>query len=178
MSSSSGRAGKPISRMAVVLAVGGGLGYLPIAPGTWGSMGGVVLYWLLEAIFLGVGAAWGAPTQANGIMFHTALVALTLAVSLLGVWASGRAALHFDQSDPSPVVVDEVAGQLLALHAMSPLGWKEVLVGFLLFRAFDIWKPFPARAAESLRGGWGIMADDWIAGFYAAIVLNLLRLWA
>ena len=71
-------------------------------------------------------------------------------------------------------MIDEVAGQLIALIAV-PVSWKCLLAGFILFRVFDIWKPFPARQAESLHGGLGIMADDWIAGAYAALVLGLAR---
>jgi phosphatidylglycerophosphatase A len=77
-------------------------------------------------------------------------------------------------------VIDEVAGQLIAYLALATprtfgLNWKYLLLGFILFRVFDIWKPFPARQAESFPGGWGIMADDWIAGIYAALVLWAAR---
>jgi phosphatidylglycerophosphatase A len=129
-----------------------------------------------------------------------AQIALTIVVALVGVWASSRAAAFWRQKDPQRVVIDEVSGQHLTIllgcilpmlwHSSSaahtavpigmltlnsPLGWKYLLVGFILFRLFDIWKPFPARQAESLPGGWGIMADDWIAGVYAAICLWLAR---
>jgi phosphatidylglycerophosphatase A len=78
--------------------------------------------------------------------------------------------------DPQFVVVDEVSGQLLTyLLALAPANWKYLLLGFILFRVFDIWKPFPARQAESLPGGWGIMADDWVAGIYAAIGMWIAR---
>jgi phosphatidylglycerophosphatase A len=129
-----------------------------------------------------------------------AQVILTIALALVGVWAASRAASYWGLKDPQRVVIDEVSGQHLALliggtlptlaHVAqksqgltlamvgtdAPLGWKYLLVGFILFRLFDIWKPFPARQAESLPGGWGIMADDWIAGIYAAIGLWLARL--
>jgi phosphatidylglycerophosphatase A len=125
------------------------------------------------------------------------LIAVT--VAWLGVWASSRAARYWGLKDPQRVVIDEVSGQHLALliggtlptlthvapkwssaplamlSAHSSLGWQYLLAGFILFRLFDIWKPFPARQAESLPGGWGIMADDWIAGLYAAIGLWLIR---
>ena len=89
-------------------------------------------------------------------------------------WASWAAEPHRTFSprrkDPQFVVIDEVSGQILAYRvAIAPLNWKYLLLGFILFRVFDIWKPFPARQAESLPGGWGIMADDWVAGFYAAM---------
>ncbi|MGB7153954.1 MAG: phosphatidylglycerophosphatase A, partial [Candidatus Acidiferrales bacterium] len=77
---------------------------------------------------------------------------------------------------PQFVVIDEVSGQFLTyLVALAPLNWKYLLLGFILFRGFDTWKPFPARQAESLPGGWGIMADDWMAGIYAAIGLWIAR---
>jgi phosphatidylglycerophosphatase A len=98
-------------------------------------------------------------------------------VSLVGVFVASRVAEYLNYKDPQIVVIDEVAGQLIAyigLGAVAP-NWKYLLLGFILFRVFDIWKPFPARQAESLPGGLGIMADDWIAGIYAAIGLWALR---
>jgi phosphatidylglycerophosphatase A len=140
--------------------------------------------------------AWPFP---NVDPIFTMQVALTVVLALIGVWASERAAIYWGLKDPQRVVIDEVSGQHLALlvggtlptlthiaprwpgitlgmlGAGAPLGWKYLLVGFILFRLFDIWKPFPARQAESLPGGWGIMADDWVAGLYAAIGLWLAR---
>jgi phosphatidylglycerophosphatase A len=122
-----------------------------------------------------------------------------VSIAVIGVWTAGRAARYWRADDPQKVVIDEVSGQHLATvlgcalpvsHAVNPtwqasvwgflahdstLNWKYLLLGFILFRAFDIWKPFPARQAESLHGGWGIMADDWIAGIYAAIGLWIAR---
>jgi phosphatidylglycerophosphatase A len=93
-------------------------------------------------------------------------------VAALGVYVSGKVERHYGKSDPQFVVIDEVSGQLIALSfPFTLLNWKSWLLGFILFRVFDIWKPFPARQAESLHGGWGIMADDWIAGIYAGLVL-------
>ena len=74
------------------------------------------------------------------------------------------------------MVIDEVSGQFFTyLFALVPANWKYLLLGFILFRVFDIWKPFPVRQAESLRGGWGIMADDWMAAVYAAIGIWIAR---
>jgi phosphatidylglycerophosphatase A len=79
--------------------------------------------------------------------------------------------------DPPSIVIDEVSGQLISfagqLAGVAALHWKSLLLGFILFRGFDIVKPFPARRAEWLRGGWGVMADDWVAGAYVAIILWL-----
>jgi phosphatidylglycerophosphatase A len=118
-------------------------------------------------------------------------------VSALGVWSAARVAAYAGIEDPQYVVIDEVSGQQLALvlplipvaiphfasrpdlsiyglfFALSLVNWKYLLLGFILFRVFDIWKPFPIRRLEKLPGGWGIMADDWMAGIYAAILLRL-----
>lgn len=105
---------------------------------------------------------------------------VALAVLIAGLWAASRAAKYLREKDPQTVVVDEVSGQLIAYLGLLTAGpvdhyWKYLLLGLILFRVFDIWKPFPARRAESLPGGLGIMADDWIAGIYAAIGLWAAR---
>lgn len=168
-------------RLAFFVATAGGLGYLPKAPGTWGSLAGVALAilasWLnsphaLIATPPRIGAVFGSTV----IFLDIPLLIFTLAIAVAGAWASNRAAEFTASKDPQFVVVDEVSGQLLTyFFPFTLLNWKSWLLGFILFRVFDIWKPFPARQAESLPGGWGIMADDWIAGIYAAIVLYLLR---
>ena len=101
-------------------------------------------------------------------------------VALLGVWSSSHVANFSGSKDPQFVVIDEVSGQMLAFltgaSALVWLGgirWSIFAAGFVLFRLFDIWKPWPIRKLESLPGGWGIMADDWLAGIYAAILLRL-----
>jgi len=95
-----------------------------------------------------------------------------LVVAACGVCVAGKVERFAGKTDPQFVVIDEVSGQLIALSfPFTVLNWKSWLLGFILFRVFDIWKPFPARRAESLHGGWGIMADDWLAGIYAGLVL-------
>src|ERR1700693_5400076 len=157
-------------RMALLFATALGLGYLPLAPGTWGSLAGVALAYSLSSQRV-------VDVAFHGTYFVLSLVHLWLLVvcfvSLLGVWAAGRAARHLATHDPQIVVIDEVSGQLLALLLgggafTSAVNWKYYVLGFILFRVFDIWKPFPVNRAESLPGGWGIMADDWVAGLYAA----------
>jgi phosphatidylglycerophosphatase A len=166
----------PKPRLALAIATGLGLGYLPKAPGTWGSLLGVLLGWW--ALRSSRSAAEVAANSAhNFLLFECVLV---LAVSAAGLWAAGRAARYLGKSDPQIVVVDEVAGQLIAYLGLATprtfaLNWKYLLAGLILFRVFDIWKPFPARQAEALHGGLGIMADDWIAGVYAALVLGIAR---
>ena len=158
-------------RFALFIATAAGLGYLPLAPGTWGSLAGVLIYSLTQIVF--------PPTFLPGLrksfevaFWSAAWSAIPIAVGIaaVGVWSAQRVAQYSGEGDPQFVVIDEVSGQHLAYGlALAGLNWKYLLLGFILFRAFDIWKPFPARQAESLPGGWGIMADDWIAGIYAAI---------
>ena len=142
-----------MKRLAVWLATSGGLGYSPFAPGTVGSAAGLLIYFLT--------AHWSLLAQ----------VALAAGVTLAGVWASSLAAQHFDRSDPSQVVIDEVAGQLVTLLGTG-VGWTGALVGFVLFRIFDIIKPWPANRLESLHGGVGIMADDIMAAIYCCAILH------
>jgi phosphatidylglycerophosphatase A len=175
-------AGKP--RFALVVATACGLGHLPKAPGTWGSLLGVAI------TYLNVRAANSnlrfdtPPTHGHwsdrGWSFLSNQLGLALVVAVIGLWAASSASRYFGEKDPQWVVVDEVSGQVIAYLGLLTAGpvlhsWKYLLLGFILFRAFDIWKPFPARQAESLPGGWGIMADDWIAGIYAAIGLWIAR---
>jgi len=191
-------------RFALFIATACGLGYIPAAPGTFGSLAGLLLallpFWvLLEASLRGIAIHIGPPgTEADPVLFFQCLLAAALAA--IGVWTAGRASAFWGEKDPQRVVIDEVSGQHLALllgcgapiwrkiseltapgvplgliSLRSPLNWKYLLVGFILFRAFDIWKPFPVRRAESLPGGWGIMADDWVAALYAALGLWIAR---
>jgi phosphatidylglycerophosphatase A len=160
----------------MAIATAFGLGYLPKAPGTWGSLMGVALtalyWWLLES-----GKPFGrlAADTHSGVTPALFAVAVTVMVAIMGVAAATTAAFYIGKKDPQIVVIDEVSGQLISyfgIGAATP-NWKYLVLGFILFRVFDIWKPFPARQAEFLPGGLGIMADDWIAGVYAA-----LGLWA
>ena len=172
----------PNPDFALFLATVGGLGYFAKAPGTWGSLVGILLSvavnWIASRSTIAAVSVernisfW---TEKNIIPGGLAILA-TVIVASVGVWASDRVATRFREKDPQYVVIDEVSGQQLAyLLAFVGGSWKYLLLGFILFRVFDIWKPFPARQAESLPGGWGIMADDWIAGVYAAIGLWLAR---
>jgi phosphatidylglycerophosphatase A len=153
-----------------------GVGYLPIAPGTVGSMVGVGLYlsiWAGAVNFL-------EPRVSNLLQVFTPLLALMLVVILLvtiaGIWAASRVEKVLQRKDPSIVVIDEVAGQMIALLS-GPFWlptWWSILTAFILFRAFDIWKPYPIRRLEALESGLGIMADDLVAGVYALVANSLL----
>jgi phosphatidylglycerophosphatase A len=145
--------------LGVGIATVGGVGWFPVAPGTAGSAAGVVIYLLSHG--------WSAPAQ----------VALLLGITLVGWWAAGVAETEFKKEDPGPVVIDEVAGQLVTL-LLTGVGWRGAIAGFFIFRVLDILKPFPARRLERLHGGLGIMADDLMAGAYGwALMMALVRDW-
>jgi phosphatidylglycerophosphatase A len=141
-------------RLGVAIATVGGAGYFPFAPGTVGSAIGALLYFATSS--------WPLIWQA----------ALIVAVSTAGTWAGGVAARHFGREDPGQVVVDEVAGQLVTFFATG-ISHQGVVVGFLIFRVFDIVKPWPARQFERFPGGAGIMADDLMAGVYGNLLLRI-----
>ena len=147
------------ARAAHLLATCGGVGYLPIAPGTWGSLLAVAIAGCLYLV--------------SGEPFPLLLAGL-IGSTVLGTWAAHRVATDLGDSDPSRVVIDEVAGQFLTL-IWVPLSLSSLLLGFFFFRVFDILKPPPARQAEGLPGGYGIMTDDLVAGLYAGLLLLLVR---
>ncbi len=155
-----------------------GVGLIPLAPGTWGSLVGVGVYLGLRAVALQVyvlarANGWHVPPLA--VVQSNLLLLLLSALALVGVWAATRCEALLKRKDPGAVVIDEVVGQLLTF-AFVPVGagaWT-ILAGFLAFRVFDIWKPYPIRRLEGLPTGLGIMADDMLAGFYAAVLLSLL----
>ena len=149
---------------AIWIATAGGVGYFPIAPGTAGSLVGV-------AAVVGLGQLPLHRAAAIGV-----LAAASLGLCALGVWAAGKAEEFFGRTDPGQVVVDEVVGQMLTFLLIPHTTWKWLVGGFLLFRFFDIVKPFPARQAERIPRGWGIMLDDVVAGLYAMAVLAVIGL--
>lgn len=146
-----------LDRLAYSLATAGGIGYAPLVPGTFGSLPGLALAWAL--------LHWAG---------NLALLAGFVVLALAGVWAAQRAAARERRDDPGIVVIDEVTGQMLTFAFLAPTV-PVLILGFVLFRVFDILKPPPARQAESLPGGLGIMADDWIAGVFANLALHALR---
>ena len=150
---------KVLDTLSRAVATGFGSGYAPFAPGTAGSLVGLLLFLPIA------GLAW--PTQ----------LAATAAVTLVGVLAAGHVARILGRKDPGLVVVDEVAGQWITFVAL-PVTPVTALAGFLLFRLMDIVKPWPARDLEQLPGGFGIMADDVAAGIYAHLLLRAgLAVW-
>jgi phosphatidylglycerophosphatase A len=145
---------------ATLIATVFGIGRLHPGPGSWGSATTVLLW---SAI------AYSLPTSLR----TPVLVAAAVLVTLIGIPAATQVARASASKDPQFVVIDEVAGQLIALIAV-PLAWKTFLAGFILFRAFDILKPFPVRQLEKLPEGAGIVLDDVAAGFYALVVMQIL----
>jgi len=158
---------------AVRLATVFGVGYAPLAPGTAGSLVAVALFAPFQ---YGMANPW--------VQLGYVFVALML--GLAGVWSVEKALPHWGGRDPQPIVIDEVLGQWVAFlgvvlpNVASPgtlatgTGWKYLLAGFILFRAFDVMKPFPIRRSESLPGAAGVLVDDVLAGVYAAAGLWLL----
>ncbi len=155
-----------------------GVGYIPGAPGTYGSAVGILIYlifvWLVAVASVLLFGGDGKITELFWKWITVAVSALLLAFSFVGIWASNRAIGLFGNDDPPEAVVDEVIGQLITF-VFVPLTfhWTLILPGFLLFRLFDIWKPYPIYHLQSLPGGLGICADDILAGVYAGIVLAL-----
>jgi phosphatidylglycerophosphatase A len=140
------------TRLALAIATVFGVGYAPIAPGTFGSAAGLLLWWLLPA---------STAIQAAAIVI----------IFVAGSWGGSVAERHFGRTDPGQVVADEVMGMLITLF-LNPVGWPGALAGFLLFRVFDVIKPYPANRLEQLHGGVGVMADDAMAAVYANLVLR------
>jgi phosphatidylglycerophosphatase A len=144
-----------VTRLAVFIATVGYCGYFPIAPGTVGSAAGLVVYLLVW---------WTQSPVVEGV--------LIVAVYAIGIWAGTEAEHYFGGIDPGPVVIDEVLGMLITL-AFMPVGLWTAIAGFVLFRIFDVIKPFPAGRFERLHGGLGVMSDDAMAAVYANLSLRL-----
>ena len=148
-----------MNQFALFIATFGYVGFFPIAPGTAGSLAALALFAFVRWI--------GLPA------FELATIGAVLAI---GIWSANGAERALGRKDPGPVVIDEVLGMLITL-ALLPVSLTGVLVGFLLFRLFDVVKPYPAGRMEHLPGGYGIMLDDAMAGLYAHLVLRLCMWW-
>jgi len=139
--------------IALALATSLGVGYVRVAPGTFGSAAGLLLWWLLPA----------SPAIQGAVI---------VALFVVGSWSGTVAERHFGTTDPGQVVIDEVMGMLITLF-LIPVGWRGAAAGFLLFRIADVIKPFPANTLERLPGGIGVMADDAMAAVYANLALRV-----
>ncbi len=138
-----------------LLAAWGPCGFSPVAPGTAGTLGAIPLAWAL------------------GLAGWPLYLAATAALLALGVVAAGRAGRYWGVVDAGPIVVDEVVGYLLTM-AFAPFGWKTALAGFVLFRLFDVWKPWPVSALDRIKSGLGVMLDDVGAGLFGLAAMQLL----
>ncbi len=161
-----------VDRLARFISSAGGAGFLPIAPGTWGSAEVTVALYIVF---------WLRPSLLAGPVAAGVLLLIALALAWIGVWAGDRVAERLGNDDPSEVVIDEVVGQLLT-YSLLPVagrqwtGWSfeiALVAGFLVFRALDIVKPGPIDALQRCHGGVGIMADDFAAGVVGACVVLL-----
>ncbi len=135
------------------------IGYLPIAPGTWGSLAALLIWYVII-----------------GHISSITLIVLIAIIFALGVYTSSVTEINISKQDPSIIVIDEWVGQWIALLFLP----KSILWGlaaFLLFRLFDIWKPYPIKKLDKMSGGLGIMLDDVLAGIYALVFISILRAW-
>jgi phosphatidylglycerophosphatase A len=139
-------------RFALAVATALGVGYVPFAPGTFGSAAGLIVWWLLPSSALAQGIA-------------------ILVLFIAGSWSGTVAERYFQTTDPGAVVIDEVMGMLITLF-LVPVGWRGALCGFFVFRVADVLKPFPANRLERLPGGLGVMADDGMAAIYANLIVH------
>jgi phosphatidylglycerophosphatase A len=139
---------------ALALATSLGVGYVPFAPGTFGSLAGLLLWYLLPSSTI-------------------ARILAIVVVFVAGAWSGTVAERHFGSTDPGPVVIDEVMGMWITL-LLNPVGWIGAAIGFVAFRAFDVVKPYPANRLERLAGGVGVMADDGMAAVYANLTLRAI----
>ncbi len=148
-----------LRRLGVFIATCAHVGYAPVAPGTFGSAVGLVVYYLVRR-------------QASTAV-ELGAIALILVV---GLWSATEAEHHFGGIDPGPVVIDEVIGMLITL-ALHPVNVAGAIVGFFIFRVLDVVKPWPARRLELLPGGFGVVLDDVMAGVYGNLLMwGLVRL--
>jgi len=153
-------------RIAYAIATGFGAGFAPLAPGTLGAIEGV-------ALFLGL-VALSSNLLLSPRWALVLLAIVNVVVFGVGVWASNRACAIRGVKDPSQIVIDEISGQLIALTPLAATpSVAGVIAAFVLFRLFDIVKPYPIRKLEALPAGWGVISDDALAGIYAAVIVWL-----
>ena len=157
-----------MDRLARLIATFFGSGYFPVAPATFAS---AIVAGILYVLGSGDGSLSGVPGRGHPLIEGLVIVAL-FPISIASAHVAERSLGH----DAHPIVIDEVLGQMIALWFV-PRSWPWVLAGFLLFRLFDIWKPLGAREIQHLPGGWGIVADDVLAGIYSAVLLQAALWW-
>jgi phosphatidylglycerophosphatase A len=144
-----------MTRFAVFVCTFGYIGYAPFAPGTVGSAAGVVLYGLMRYA--------GIPPALD--------LAIIVVLFVAGIWSGTEAERYFGTTDPGPGVIDEVAGMLITLYLLPPT-WPVMVTAFFVFRALDVFKPWPANRFERFHGGLGMMADDAMAAVYGNVIMR------
>jgi phosphatidylglycerophosphatase A len=145
-----------INKVILLLSSGTYLGYIPIASGTFGSLWGLPLFYWLSGLFL-----------STQFFFITGSI-------FLAVFLAGKSEKIWRKKDPSQVVIDEIVGYMTAMFGLT-FSWKIAVLGFVLFRAMDIFKPYPIRKIDQrIPGGWGIVLDDVLAGIYCQIILRVM----
>jgi phosphatidylglycerophosphatase A len=169
--------GQAKPRLAFAIATALGIGRLPKAPGTFGALVGVLLAWCFSLVFASFESfTWWHPYFKVDVNPDLELL-FNIVLGLVGVWASAQVAAYVGNTNPPFVVIDKISGQLLALlfcvSFLEPFSWKYLVLGFVFYSVLEVSKPWPIRKLERLPSGWGIMADDWMAGVYAAILLRL-----
>jgi phosphatidylglycerophosphatase A len=147
-------ASRLLRRVGLFVATCGYIGYVPVAPGTFGSAAGLAVFYLVRR------------AESAGVE-----VAVIAALFIAGVWAGTVAERHFGATDPAPIVVDEVVGMLITL-ALLPVTIAGALVGFVVFRILDVLKPWPSARLEDMPGGLGVMLDDGMAAIYGNVVMR------
>ncbi len=144
--------------IAKFISLGFGAGKAPVAPGTWGTLVGIPIYLLMQDLSLMI------------------YIIISAAIIALGIWAADVYGRELGVHDHQSIVWDEVAGYIVTM-TFAPTGWEWIIVGFLLFRLFDIWKPWPINLLDKyVKGGFGVMIDDVLAGVYAGLILYLLAI--
>lgn len=173
--------------LALTTATGFGVGYAPVVPATWGSLAGVGIFLLArwgKDVFLRW-RQWGETGQAIETaqnLTDAACLIFLVGLFLAGIAAASRTEKITGRKDARVIVIDEICGLLLVFFLLpAAVGWQMIAAGFIVFRIFDVLKPYPANRLEILPGGLGVMADDAMAGIYTAAVLSfagaVFRLW-
>lgn len=143
-----------MNRVGLFIATCGYLGYVPVAPGTFGSAAGLAVFFLIRS--------------TGSVTLELAAILVLFAI---GIWSGTIAEHHFGGVDPAPVIMDEVVGMLITL-AFLPVSVTGAIVGFLVFRVLDVFKPWPSARFERLPGGLGVMADDGMAAIYGNVMMH------
>ena len=166
--------GGAVDAIALFIATGFGFGFIPFGPGTCGSLVGLLIAYGLISVF-----------SLDVILLQNSLIIVSVVLIVLGIWSGTRAEKIFEQKDAGQIVIDEVCGQVISFIFIAPYllrtgpQWRWwMIAGFVLFRVFDIFKPYPLKDLQHFAGGLGVMMDDVIAGIYAAVILSVALLFA